>query len=526
MHAGNFAKAEKPIHHHTNSIIMKLITRLIIVSLLACPGIIWAATSPKIKKSSRLYVSHFENVLGTSLEIKIHAGSEKQATAAEAAAMKEIERMGKILSAYDANSEFSKWMRTSQEATHVSPELFEVLNLFDQWRTKSGGALDASAQVINKLWKEAAAKQIIPTQEEIDRAVLEVKQSHWKLDAATQTATHLSNAPLMLNSFAKSYIIKHAANAAMAINNVNSVVVNIGGDIVVAGDQSEPVQVSDPKADAENDAPLDKLLINNKAIATSGNYRRGEQINGKWYSHIIDPRTGQPAGGVISATVVSPNATDAGALATAMNVLTPEESAKLAATVPGTEYMLITKDGERFESKGWKAMETPMPGKEKPSVTSADQWNTDYELVVNLELAQLQGFARRPYVAIWVEDKDKNPIRNISLWYQKERYLHELRLWYRTNYTKMMADGNNIGSMSSATRSAGKYSVKWDGKDDKGNYAKPGPYTVYIEVAREHGTYQLITQEMNFTGTPKQITLPGNVEVASASLDYRKKITN
>jgi thiamine biosynthesis lipoprotein len=73
--------------------------------------------------------------------------------------------------------------------------------------------------------------------------------------------------------------------------------------------------------------PLDKLMISNKAVATSGNYRRGQLINGKWYSHIIDPRTGEPAGEVISATVVSPNATDAGALATAMNVLTPAESA-------------------------------------------------------------------------------------------------------------------------------------------------------------------------------------------------------
>jgi thiamine biosynthesis lipoprotein len=505
---------------------MKLSARLIIVSLLLCSGAVWAANSPAGKKSSRLFVSHFENVLGTSLELKIHAGSEKQATAAENAAIKEIARMAKIVSAYDANSEFSKWMRTSNEAKTISPELFEVLHLFDEWRTKSGGALDASAQVINKLWKEAAAKQTIPTQDEIDHAVAEVKQSHWKLDAATQTATHLSNAPLMLNSFAKSYIIKRAADAAMAVNNVNSVVVNIGGDIVVAGDQPEPIQVSDPKADAENDAPLDKLMIANKAVATSGNYRRGELINGQWYSHIIDPRTGQPAGGVISATVVSPNATDAGALATAMNVLTPEESAKLAATVPGTEYMLITKDGERFESKGWKALEMPMKKKERASVIAADQWNTDYELVVNLELSQLQGFARRPYVAVWVEDKDRNPVRNISLWYQKERYLHELRVWYSTNYKKMMAEGNNMNSMSSATRSAGKYSVKWDGKDDKGNYVKPGLYKIYIEAAREHGTYQIISQEINCTGTPKEVTLTGNVEIASASLDYRKKLTN
>jgi thiamine biosynthesis lipoprotein len=506
---------------------MKLLARLIVVLFLVGAVAAHASVSPKTKKAPRLFVSHFENVLGTSLEIKIRSVSEKQAAVAEAAAMKEIERVGKIVSAYDANSEFSKWMRTSNEAKNISPELFQVLNLFDQWRTRSKGALEASAQVVSKLWKEAAAKQIIPTQNELDAAVAQVKQAHWKLDAANQTATHLSSAPLMLNSFAKSYIIKRAADAAMAVDNINAVVVNIGGDIVVAGNLAEPVQVSNPKADAENDAPLDKLMISNKAVATSGNYRRGQLINGKWYSHIIDPRTGEPAGEVISATVVSPNATDAGALATAMNVLTPEESAALAATVPGTEYMLITKEGKRIESKGWKALEMPETKKEKTvtTITTAGPWD-DYELLINFELSKLEGLTRRPYVVVWVEDREKNPVRTISLWFQKDRWLRDLRLWYTTNNAQFAGEANkaNIASISSATRSAGKYSVKWDGKDDKGNFVKPGRYTIYIEAAREHGTYQIISQEMNCNGTtPKQVTLTGNIEIASASLDYRKK---
>ena len=504
---------------------MKLFTKAIICLISFSSVAVQATELPKTKKATRLFVSHFENVLGTSLELKIQAGSEKQSRVAEAAALVEIARMAKIISAYDSNSEFSKWMKTNNEAKPVSAELFEVLNLFDEWRTKTNGALDASAQVVSKLWKEATSQQTIPTQDAINQAVAEVQQAHWKLDAATQTATHLSNAPLMLNSFAKSYIIKRAADAAMSAANVNAVVVNIGGDIVVAGNLSETVQVSDPKADAENDAPLGKLLISNKAIATSGNYRRGELINGKWYSHIIDPRTGQPAGGIISATVVSPNATDAGALATAMNVLTPDESAKLAATIPGTEYMLITKEGERITSKGWEALEIPATKNEKPVVAAADQWNTEYELVVNVEVSKLEGFTRRPYVAIWVEDKDKNPVRTIALWFQKDRWLRDLRLWYTTNSARYAGEANkaNVTSISSATRAAGKYTVKWDGKDDLGNYVKPGRYTIYIEAAREHGTYQIISQEMDCRGTAKQVTLTGNVEIASASLDYKKK---
>ena len=79
-----------------------------------------------------------------------------------------------------------------------------------------------------------------------------------------------------------------------------------------------------------------------------------------------------------------------------------------------------------------------------------------------------------------------------------------------------------MNSISSATRPPGKYKLRWDGKDNTGKYVKAGKYTVVIEASREHGTYQLIRQEMDFNGVPKQIDLPGNIEIASASLDYHK----
>ena len=159
-------------------------------------------------------------------------------------------------------------------------------------------------------------------------------------------------------------------------------------------------------------------------------------------------------------------------------------------------------------------------------VITADQWNPDYELTINVELAQLQGFGRRPFVAVWVEDADKKSVRTISVWFNRDRWLHELRAWYSANYSSFAAGSGSMASVSSATRSAGKYSLKWDGKDDKGNYVKPGKYTIFIEAAREHGTYQLMSQEMNFKGTAQQATIAGNVEVASVSLDYKKKSDN
>jgi FAD:protein FMN transferase len=290
---------------------------------------------------------------------------------------------------------------------------------------------------------------------------------------------------------------------------------------------AEDVRIADPKADAENDEPLARLLVRNRAVATSGNYRRGVEINGRWYSHIVDPRTALPVDHVISATVVAPQAADAGALATAFCVLKPEESLRLAASLPEVECLLITKNGERIESEGWRALEAPATPQAE-LIAAPQALDQSFELVINLELARLEGPSsrgyRRPYVAVWIEDKDHLPVRTLALWYQKPKWLPDLRAWSRANRLRGMAGGANLtGSVSGATRPAGKYALKWDGKDSQGNPVKPGKYTVFIEAAREHGTYQLMRQEIDFDGEPKHFNLPGNVEIASASLDYRKK---
>lgn len=525
---------------------MKRFARILPALILLNLAALGRNTPPAPKATTHFYISHYENVLGTSMELKVAVPTQQASEKAEHAVLAEIDRLSKILSAYDANSEFSRWQKTSNTPVPVSRELFEVLTLFDQWRIRTDGALDASAEVITRVWKQAAKKQQLPTPAELARAVEEVKQPHWRLDAATQTATHLDNAPLMLNSFAKSYIIKHAAEAGRTATGAEAIIVNIGGDIVVSGNTKETVLVSDPKADAENDAPIDSLRISNAAIATSGNYRRGERIDGHWYSHIVDPRTGQPADNILSATVIAPNATDAGALATAFNVMSTTESINLARQLPGIEYLIFTRSGERIESPGWKSLELPatthrlLPANTRPQPTSATREantplrqaanaaspaiNKDFELIVNLEInLQKEGMVKRPYVAVWVEDENHAPVRTISVWHGRDKYLPELRSWFLKYRDLYNTDQNFNSSITSATRSAGKYTVKWDGKDDKGNDVKPGKYVIKIEASREHGTYQLMRQEIDCDNTPKTVTLTGNIEIASASLDYRKK---
>ena len=479
--------------------------------------------------------SHFENVLGTSMEIRLLADSQPDADRAEAAALAEIKRLNAILSGYDPASEFSRWAKTRDRAVPVSPELMEVLQLWDGWRSRTGGALNPAAEAIGRLWKKAEAAGTLPSESDMAAAAAAAGRQHWRLDPDSGTATRLTDTPLMLNSFTKSYMIERAAAAALRTPAVTGVVLNIGGDLVIRGAANDDIRVEDPLSGAENSDPIAVLNAGDRAVATSGNYRRGFNIAGQHYSHIVDPRTGRTADQTVSATVLAPEAVDAGALATAFCVLSPEESGTLAATIPGVEYLLVEKDGTRFSSAGWNALQSPrmrmvaaaVP-QSKPAARSTDSglWNPAYELTVNVELPQAQGFgARRPYVAVWIEDKDRFPVRTLAVWFEKARWLNELRAWYRDDRLRAMAEGNEIlGSVTSATRSPGKYTFQWDGKDNSGKLVKAGQYTVLLEAAREHGGYSLDRREMNFNGQPAQAQLPPDAELGAVSLEYHKVV--
>lgn len=471
----------------------------------------------------------YENVLGTSMDLSVVALSAVDAALAEAAVLDSIDRDAKILSSYDPDSEFSRWFETRNVPTPVSSELAEVLSLFDRWRDSTDGALDPSAERVSRVWRAAAAAGRMPTSEERAAAVEDVRRVHWRVDPVARLATHLSDTPLVLNSFTKSYIVERAAAAALAAG-ARGVTVNIGGDIVVRGERTETVALRDPAASADNARPMTQLLIRDRAVATSGGYRRGFDIGGTRYSHIVDPRTGESTRHVASATVVATHGTDAGALATAMCVLTPEESRRLASRTPDAEFLIVLADGSRIESRGWRTLEVPtsrrvtLPSPVATLHAFEQAWDANWELAVTFDLARPGGMSRRPYVAVWVEDKDRFPVKTLALWYEKPRWLPDLRAWNRADRLRTLAEGTSIVSIvSSATRAPGRYTLAWDGKDQQGKPVKPGLYTVAIEAAREHGTYQIMRQEIDLSGsTPKHIDLVGNLEVSAAALDYRR----
>lgn len=498
-----------------------------------------AATSlPSSGEQAGTWTFHHEHILGTSLQVTVRAADRKMAAEAEAAALAVFDREAAILSAWQPQSEFSLWAQTRFEAVPVSDELFSTLAAFDVWRERTNGALDPSVEAATRLWKRATAEGRVPTKTEIAETVEAIAQPHWALDAAHSTATRLSDVPLALASFAKNRITSKAADAALKAG-ASGVMLNVGGDVVARGALTQMVAIADPLAVADNDPALDYVAVSNGAVATSGGYRRGFDIGSgavagaPVFSHLIDPRTAQPVGHVLSSTVIARDAETAGALATAFSVMPVDESRRLAAKTAGVEYLIVTADGQPVTSAGWARYQ--VAGMQKPRLQpaayglpaspAAGLWNPEFELAIELNVPQIaDARARRPYVAVWIEDADHFPVRTLSLWMQKTRWLPELKQWYRDDQIRNLSEGTDIsGTVSSATRPAGKYSLKWDGKDNQGKLVKAGNYTVVIEAAREHGGYQIERKSISFTGKPDQATLAAGQEMGSVVLDYRKR---
>lgn len=501
-------------------------------------GTLIALTSNRVGAED--FVFHHEHILGTSLEIQVTADSQTTAKQAEQRILIEIARQAKIFSSYDVTSELSRWQLTKQQPQRVSPELFAVMEASAQWHRLSNGALNPATEAISQVWQQAAARNQLPPSAELAAAVQLASETHWRLNAEEQTAARISNSPLSFNAIAKGFIVEAACNAAIGdAKSIRSLIVNLGGDLRICGDQVKPVAIADPTNAAENATPLTTIFVRNQAIATSGNYRRGFKIGDQWFSHIIDPRNGRPVEQIISATVVAKSSATADALATICNVLPPAASLPLVES-QGAACLLIAKDGEQFASAGWKGLTRPQlvrfvavqdEAAKTDQVAANNAASELLELKVKIELSRPAGAQyRRPYVAVWLEDADDFPVRTGLLFMMTKqpgpRWHRELNRWYRQDNVRKLADDTDlISTISSASRGPGEYEAVFDGKDDNGKPLKAGKYTLLIEVAREHGTYQIIRQPLELGAKPIETTsLKSNVEIKSASYEYRKPV--
>ena len=526
---------------------MRLRQLLIVATLCSLPSpSLWGdpGTTP--------FVFHREHVLGTSLEVQVDAADETVARAAEQAAFDEIGRLSKIFSGYDSQSELSRWQARPGESFVLSPELRDVLRACEKWTAVSGGAFHPGVEGLSKLWREAAVTGVVPTSRSIARELAILAEPQWRFaESSAGAATWLGRGDISLNGIAKGAIVDKACEVAAARPGVAGILVSIGGDMRACGSLQRSVGIVDPANDAENARPLRTVTLQGEGLATSGRYRRGFLVRNVWHSHILDPRTGQPARGIASATVMARTAADADALATICSVLAPAESLDLIDSIDGARCLLVKEDGTIIASRRWNqrertdrasfdvrsqlaAVDPDGSGKAEPGTETKPQAERKQprllELTVRFELTKAERFDYyRPYVAIWLENEAGKPVRTALLWLQTKQpgpqWHRELIRWYRNDQERLKTDELQlIGTVSGATRGPGEYKAVFDGLDDHGNPLEPGKYTLFLEASREHGTYQLIRKPLELKSDPIPLTkLKGDVEIPAASFEYRAR---
>ncbi|GIW25277.1 DUF2271 domain-containing protein [Meiothermus sp.] len=147
------------------------------------------------------------------------------------------------------------------------------------------------------------------------------------------------------------------------------------------------------------------------------------------------------------------------------------------------------------------------------------RWASGMKLDITFEFVGGGGRYRPPYVAVWLENAQGLPVRTLAVWFEQSRkgprWLNELRRWYRSNELSEVVSG--------PTRMPGRYTLTWDGKDDRGNWVNQGEYFVCVELVREHGPYELFREKVALGQTPFKRSYSVASELKEVTLTYDKQ---
>jgi thiamine biosynthesis lipoprotein ApbE len=465
-----------------------------------------------------------DHVLGTSLDLTVRGVAPPAAQLAEQAALAEVERLRVILSTYDPASQISRLNRVERPVA-CDKELIEVLTLCDDWRQRSGGAFNAQLGRLIALWKQAEKLQTLPDDTQLAQVVAQANRPAWQIYPDSGQVRRFGAEPLNVDALAKGYIVDKALAAARAAcPQATGILLDIGGDLATWGRQDDAwrIGIADPHQPADNAAPLLTLRLRNHAVATSGAYERYYTIGGRRYSHIFDPRTGCPAEGVASATAIAPDCATADAMATILCVLRPEEGLRLVRSLRAegrdVHCLLVLPDGRQARSDGMADLIEPLPVAGPATAPAA--WPRGFQLTVNVTIRQQTGRkTHRPYVATWIEDAQGRPVRTLAVWGREREYLRELSKWW----SFARNDSKLLTTVTRASRGPGRYTLAWDGLDDKGKPAPPGLYTVRVESAREKAPHVVVSGKIACDGKSATVRIDGNSELDPTELVYGPK---
>ena len=288
--------------------------------------------------------------MGSPFNLVLYADTKQIADSAAQESFRLVDSINLICSDYDSTSELFK-LRYSVVGlpVRVSPILFELLYVAKAANKDAYGSFDITVGPLSRLWRNARKSQQFPTNGAINTARNRIGFNKVQLDSAAQTITFLQpNMQLDMGAIAKGY----AADMVLALlqsHGITNALVDAGGDMVVAGMPPQKkgwtIGINVPGQQEQLLEP--KLILSNKAVATSGDAFQYMLHEGKKYGHIIDPRTGYGVTFQRNVTVVAPDATTADWLATACSILTLNQ-VKILAKKYKSEVLITTLQNGRI----------------------------------------------------------------------------------------------------------------------------------------------------------------------------------
>lgn len=312
--------------------------------------------------SHALYTAEKDTVLmGSAFAFTAIHESESVAKDAVEAAANEVARIEHMISSWRPDSETSNINRNAGfQPVAVPDELYNLIRRSMKISKITGGAFDITYAGLDAVWHFDGRKMEMPSDSVLRASVSKVGYEKIVLDPVDKTVfLPDSGMKIGFGGIGKGYAANRA-KAVMLKYGVNAGAVNAGGDLLTWGVQANGkdwvIGVVHPR---NTDQLLAWVNVNNKSVVTSGDYEKFVVIDGRRYGHILNPKTGRPCRGVISATVVCADAEIGDAIATSIFVLGPDQGLKLVNMLNGIEAIIVDDDGESHFSDGMEKVTVP-----------------------------------------------------------------------------------------------------------------------------------------------------------------------
>lgn len=295
-----------------------------------------------------------KKLMGNQFEICVIAENQQMADDQIEVAIKEIQRIEKLLTTFSEESQTNEINRNAGiTPVVVDLEVFQLIQRANRISKITQGAFDLSYGSIDKsLWNFDITMKTLPSVEIAKKSVRLINYNNIILDEKNTTVLLKEKGMRIgFGGIGKGYAAEMAKRKLQELGVQNGIV-NASGDLCTWGTQTNGKQwtvgIADPNEKIKSFAQMN---ISNKAIATSGNYEKFITINDKKYSHTINPKTGLPITGISSVTIICNNAEIADAMATPVMVMGIEAGLFMVNQIKDLACIIIDDLGEIYTSK-------------------------------------------------------------------------------------------------------------------------------------------------------------------------------